>query len=87
MHPQSQEKTAVITLQGLYEFRVMPFGLTNVPVVFQWLMQQALTGLNPEEGPDFPSVILIFSRTLEDHSMLDRSRPEAEAYQVPVCMH
>ena len=83
MHPQSQEKTAVITLQGLYEFRVMPFGLTNAPAVFQRLMQQALTGLNPEEGSDFVSVyiddILIFSRTLKDHSTLDRSRTEAEA--------
>jgi len=89
MHPQSQEKTAFITPQGLYEFRVMPFGITNAPAVFQQLMQQALTSLNPEEGLDFVSVyiddILIFSWTLEDHSTLDRSRPEAEAYQVPVC--
>ena len=83
MHPQSQEKTAFITPQGLCEFRFMPFGLTNASAVFQQLMQQALTGLNPEEGSDFVSVyiddILIFSRTLKDHSTLDRSRTEAEA--------
>lgn len=71
VHPNSQEKTAFVTPQGLYEFRVMPFGLTNAPAVFQRLMQCVLMGLNPEEGPDFVAVyiddILVFSRTLEDH--------------------
>ena len=71
VHPNSQEKTAFVTPQGLYEFRVMPFGLTNAPGVFQRLMQCVLMGLNPEEGPDFVAVyiddIVIFSRTLEDH--------------------
>ena len=32
-------------------FRVMPFGLTNAPAVFQWLMQQVATCLNPGSGP------------------------------------
>jgi len=71
MHPDSQEKTAFITHQGLFEFRVMPFGLRNAPAVFQRLMQSILAGLNPDGGPDFVSTylddILIFSRTLEDH--------------------
>ena len=48
VHPNSMEKTAFITPQGLFEFRVMPFGLTNAP-----LMQQVLRGLNPEEEPNF----------------------------------
>jgi hypothetical protein len=68
--PGSQEKTAFITPQELYEFRVMPFGLTNAPAVFQRLMEKVLHGLNPEDGPDFVSVyvddILVFSRTLEE---------------------
>ena len=71
MHPQSQEKTAFITPQGLYEFRVMPFGLTNAPAVFQRLMQQVISCLNPEDGPEFVSVyiddIIVFSRSLSDH--------------------
>lgn len=71
MHPDSCEKTAFTTHQGLYEFRVMPFGLRNAPAVFQRLMQCVLAGLNPAEGPDFVSVylddVIVFSRTLEDH--------------------
>lgn len=71
VHPDSQEKTAFVTPQGLFEFRVMPFGLTNAPSVFQRLMQRVLMGLNPEEGPDFVAVyiddVLVFSRTLGKH--------------------
>ena len=71
MHPSSQEKTAFVVPQGLYEFRVMPFGLTNAPGVFQRLMQRVLAGLNPPDGPEFVSVylddILVFSRSLEEH--------------------
>ena len=71
VHPNSIEKTAFITPQGLFEFQVMPFGLMNAPSVFQRLMQQVLQGLNPEEGPDFVSVyiddVLVFSHTLTEH--------------------
>ena len=73
VHPDSRPKTAFVTHQGLHEFTVMPFGVTNTPSVFQRLMQQVLTGLNPASGPDFVSVyiddVLIFSRTLTDHLM------------------
>lgn len=71
VHPDSQEKTAFVTPQGLYEFRVMPFGLTNAPAVFQRLMQRVLMGLNPSDGEDFVAVyiddVLVFSHTLEEH--------------------
>ena len=71
VHPDSQEKTAFVTHQGLYEFSVMPFGLMNAPAVFQRLMQQVVMGLNPEAGPDYVAVylddILVFSKSLEEH--------------------
>jgi len=34
IHPNSQEKTAFITHQGLYQFRVMPFRVANAPAIF-----------------------------------------------------
>lgn len=71
MHHHSQEKTAFVTPQGLYEFRVMPFGLMNAPAVFQRLMQQVISSLNSDSEPEFVSVyiddILVFSKTLEEH--------------------
>ena len=67
----SEEKTAFVVPQGLFEFWVMLFGLTNAPAVFQHLMQKVLLGLNPEDGQAFVSVytddILIFSPSLSDH--------------------
>ena len=45
--------------------------LTNAPAVFQRLMQQVVTPLNPKSGPHFVSVyvddILVFSASLEEH--------------------
>ena len=71
VRPDSQEKTAFITHEGLFEFRVMPFGVMNAPAVFQRLMQRVLAGLKTECGKEFVSVylddVIIFSETLQDH--------------------
>ena len=71
MHSDSQEKTAFITYQGLYEFRVMPFGVMNAPAVFQRLMQRVLEGLKTKSGKEFVSVylddVIIFSESLKEH--------------------
>ena len=60
----SQEKTAFITHEGLFEFRVMAFGVKNAPAVFQRLMQS-------ESGIGFVSVylddVIVFSESLIDH--------------------
>ena len=54
---KSQEKTALVTHQGLYEFhvtdRVMPFGIKNAPAVFQLLMQSVSKGLKTESNSAF----------------------------------
>ena len=71
VHDNSQEKTAFATPFGSFEFRVMPFGLKNAPSVFQRLMQQVLSGVNPENGPSFVAAyiddLLIFSVSLQEH--------------------
>lgn len=45
LSPEDQEKTAIITPFGLYEFNVMTFGLRNAAQTFQRLIDTALRGL------------------------------------------
>ena len=69
MEESAREKTAFVTMEGLYEFCVMPFGLCNAPATFQRLMQKALSGLGGEEP--FCSVyiddVIVYSDSVESH--------------------
>ena len=71
MSDMSRVKTVFVTQHSLFEFRVIPFGLTNAPAVFQWLMHQVISTLNPMGGPSFVSIyiddLLVYSRALDDH--------------------
>uniref|UniRef100_A0A5S6Q0Y3 RNA-directed DNA polymerase n=1 Tax=Trichuris muris TaxID=70415 RepID=A0A5S6Q0Y3_TRIMR len=65
MSPQDQQKTAITTPFGLYEYTRMPFGLRNAAQTFQRLMDSVFRGL--------PRVfvyiddILVFSRSAQEH--------------------
>ncbi len=91
---ESQEKTAFVVPQGLFEFRVMPFGLTNAPAVLQRLMQRVFAGLNPIDGQAFVAVytddVLIFSRSFNDHllhlsQVLERIRMAGLKLKITKC--
>ena len=49
----------------------MPFGLMNTPSVFQRLMQQVVTAVNPVDGHTFVTAyiddLLVFSSSLTEH--------------------
>ena len=42
----SRDKTAFVTLRGLFQFRVMPFRLHGALATFQWLMDWVINGLD-----------------------------------------
>ena len=67
MSPESQEKTAFITHEGLYEFCVMPFGLCNAPATFQRLMGRVLSGLIPKKCMVYLDDILVIGRTFQEY--------------------
>ena len=67
MHEESQEKTAFVTWNGLYEFKVMPFGLCNAPATFQRLMEKVLSGAVREKCLIYLDDILVMGQTFEEH--------------------
>ena len=67
MSEESQEKTAFVTWNGLYEFKVMPFGLCNVLATFQCLMEKVLSGAVREKCLIYLDDILVIGQTFEKH--------------------
>jgi hypothetical protein len=67
MHPDSIQKTAFKTQDGLFEFKKMPFGLTNAPSTFQRAMQEVFRGLQWEILLIYLDDVIIFSKTFAEH--------------------
>ena len=67
MSPESIEKTAFTTHDGLFEYKRMPFGLRNSPSTFQRIMDVILSDIKFSQVMVFLDDILIFSETFESH--------------------
>jgi len=67
MDTESQEKTAFVTSNGLYEFTVMPFGLYNVSATFQRLMESMLSGIAREKCLVYLDDVLVMGAKFEEH--------------------
>ena len=67
MSPDSKEKTAFVTHEGLYEFSVMPFGLCNAPATFQKCMEVTLRGLARSKCVVYLDDILVMGESFQEH--------------------
>ena len=62
----SKEKTAFITLQGLFQFTAMPFGLQGAPATFQRMMNQLLRGMG-DYAAAYLDDLIVFTTSWEGH--------------------
>lgn len=69
MRKEDQQKTAFSTPLGHYEFTRMPFGLKNAPATFQRLMNSVLSGLQGLQCFVYLDDIVIYSSSIEQHSI------------------
>ena len=67
LDPETRQKSAFVTHEGVFEFTRMPFGLRNAPMSFQMLMSLVLKGLNWKFVLCYIDDILVFSPNLEVH--------------------
>ena len=67
IRPEHQERTAVITSRGLYEFVVMAFGLCNAPATFQRLMDTVIEPRYRRFIETYIDDVIVYSETEKDH--------------------
>ena len=65
--PDSKEKTAFITDDGVYQFRRVPYGLMNAGNTFQMVMSRVLRDLAWHIAIVYVDDILIFSKNMTEH--------------------
>ncbi|XP_059067817.1 uncharacterized protein LOC131858554 [Cryptomeria japonica] len=77
--PGDEEKTAITTRYGSYEFLVMPFGLTNASATFSTLMNDVFHSLLDKCVVVYLDDILVYSRDSKEHKRhLQEIRPDSE---------
>ena len=67
VHPDSIEKTAFVTPDGLWQFKKMPFGLCNSPASFQRMMDIVLSGIKWSACLIYLDDVIVFGRNLQEH--------------------
>ena len=67
VHPDSKEKTAFITPDGLWQFKKMPFGLCSSPASFQRMMDIVLSGLKWKSCLIYLDDVVVFAETFDEH--------------------
>ena len=67
MGKESQQKTAFVTPDGLYQSKRMPFGLCNGPASFQRTMDEILTGLKWNVCLVYLDDLVICGKTYQEH--------------------
>ena len=67
MHEVDQEKTSLVTSQGLFCYKVMPFGLKNAGATYQRLMNKMFAQQIGRNVQVYVDDMLVKSRREEDH--------------------
>ena len=67
MDPESKEKTAFVTADGLYQFKKLPFGLANSPACYQRMINLILSGLRWSVCLVYMDDILVYSSDFNSH--------------------
>ena len=68
MHPDSKEKTAIVTPSGQWQWNVLPYGLRNSAATFMSVMHKALQPLINDCIIIYVDDVIIFSENFEEHT-------------------